>query len=376
MVLWNPWSLLYFLDEPRLIAKKDEGAMRRRLLVADDSSTILKVIKIAFARFAMEMVEAGSLIEALSNVTQTRPDGLIVDAGLPGTRGPEDFQRLRAEAQNAPMLLLVGTYDAFDEVAFRQAGFSHILKKPFESGDIVAAVEDMLGTSLTVPPPPSAVQAAPTPQHVAMVPPPPPAPPTAGRSQHATVVHSSGFPGLNELTNDVAINLDNNLLDLPSDLAPPSPVIVEENKGRRAFAAPEAPIFQIDSSQILGAEKSPDGEPLISDLNLDLGDLDTESTLPLPDLSALKMPLTPAEPAPPASPAAEEFNFNPEFATGSKSQPKAAEPPPDWAQHLPVWVRQAVEDYCERHFKTIAREVITAELRRLADEKARHLVDN
>ena len=42
---------------------------------------------------------------------------------------------------------------------------------------------------------------------------------------------------------------------------------------------------------------------------------------------------------------------------------------------LPSLVRDAVESYCERHFKSLAREVIATELRRLADEKARHLVD-
>jgi hypothetical protein len=43
---------------------------------------------------------------------------------------------------------------------------------------------------------------------------------------------------------------------------------------------------------------------------------------------------------------------------------------------LPELVRRVVEDYCDRHFKSLAREFIASELRRLADEKARHLVDN
>ena len=42
---------------------------------------------------------------------------------------------------------------------------------------------------------------------------------------------------------------------------------------------------------------------------------------------------------------------------------------------LPELVRKAVEEYCDRHFKSLAKEVIASELRRLADEKARHLVD-
>jgi hypothetical protein len=42
---------------------------------------------------------------------------------------------------------------------------------------------------------------------------------------------------------------------------------------------------------------------------------------------------------------------------------------------LPSLVDRAVERYCADHFKTIARDVLTAELRRLAEEKARYLVD-
>lgn len=39
-------------------------------------------------------------------------------------------------------------------------------------------------------------------------------------------------------------------------------------------------------------------------------------------------------------------------------------------------VSLAVREYCEQHFRSLAREFIAIELRRLADEKARYLVDN
>src|SRR4051812_39255063 len=110
--------------------------MSRRILVADDSSTIQKVIKIAFARHAVEIVEASSFAEALAVVVRQAPDLLIVDASLPGAQSPDDFARLARDAHGASVLLLFGTYDAVDEAAFRQAGFPNFLKKPFESGDL------------------------------------------------------------------------------------------------------------------------------------------------------------------------------------------------------------------------------------------------
>jgi hypothetical protein len=44
-------------------------------------------------------------------------------------------------------------------------------------------------------------------------------------------------------------------------------------------------------------------------------------------------------------------------------------------EELPVLVDRAVERYCAEHFRDVAREVLTNEIRRLAEEKARYLVD-
>lgn len=77
-------------------------------------------------------------------------------------------------------------------------------------------------------------------------------------------------------------------------------------------------------------------------------------------------------PPPPApAPTLREQEF-PEHAPGGRSGARLKMPTDaDIAQQ----VRAVVEDWCEKHFRTIAREVISAELRRLAEEKARHLVD-
>ena len=101
--------------------------MDRRILVADDSSTIQKVIKIAFSKYPVEIVEAGSYIEALSAVGKQAPDMLIIDASLPGAHGPDDFAKLKSSSQDAPLLLLVGTYEKVDEDSFKAVGLEEFL---------------------------------------------------------------------------------------------------------------------------------------------------------------------------------------------------------------------------------------------------------
>lgn len=46
------------------------------------------------------------------------------------------------------------------------------------------------------------------------------------------------------------------------------------------------------------------------------------------------------------------------------------------ANQLPHMIQKEVSKYCEEHFDELARSVVETELRRLAMERARHLVDN
>ncbi|MEN9836323.1 MAG: hypothetical protein RL011_2516 [Pseudomonadota bacterium] len=389
--------------------------MRRNLLVADDSVTIQKVIRIAFHRLPVELVEAASLIEALAAIGNTKPDAIIIDASLPGARGPEDFARLRNEAGGVPMLLLIGSYDGVDEVSLGQVGFAKILKKPFESTDIVAAVDQLLGLHAAPPPPPPPMMRAPPtslppkPLSLAFIDNQPPGPsaspggdpislfsfdvepidpidpmgsPTGARSaepdlgltppsraQHATVIHSGGFPGLPPVT-EVS-------LDGATPRPPVMPQTLEGQRGRRVFATPEAPPPPLANDDF--------------DLSFAVFDADSPAPAPAPtsnmrseSRASAAMPPPPPPPrasaqvAPPMTTPPPPVDTPPsksEFAFAGEGTASATVSQITMAQ-MPAWVRQAVEDYCERHFKSLAREVLTSELRRLADEKARHLVDN
>jgi len=388
--------------------------MRRRLLVADDSSTIQKVIKIAFNRFPLELIEASSFLDALTSIGQDAPEALIIDASLPGARSPSDFERLRQEAKGAPVLLLIGSYDTVDEAAFRQAGFHHVLKKPFESADIIAAVEALVQTPLsnpspTLPPPPvssppRATSTVPPRSSMPKIPAPPvPAPPpividpepmdvgatdfnahaqsltSQDRARHATVIHSGGFPGLPSL-DDLSSDSTEPFADMAA-LTPPVPLVPEGQRGRRVFNPENTDPIGNKAGAQAGVASQP-VSPSIAEIDFDLrlDEMDSAmSLMPGPGVpSQTQYYATPPPPVqvPPMAPrktyepSDKSTQFSPDLVD---TDPKFSGPPP---AQMPNWVRQAVEDYCERHFKSLAREVITAELRRLADEKARHLVDN
>ena len=133
-----------------------------KILVADDSTTIQKVIRLAFAKAPVAIETAISKVEAKNCLRESRPDVLIVDSCLPGTHGVSDLKALADFEPGLPCVVLVGSYDGGDVEGLKNAGFEHIVKKPFHPQDVVHSVEGVLARSLSEP---------------SLVPPPPPPPP-------------------------------------------------------------------------------------------------------------------------------------------------------------------------------------------------------
>lgn len=115
-----------------------------KLLVADDSTTIQKVIELAFEGHGATLVFVSSYLELLSEVGKAKYDCLICDANLTGTGGVGDFSKLLEVAGELPTVLLRGSYDHIDEEVFREAGFQNFLKKPFDADVMVSTVKNIL----------------------------------------------------------------------------------------------------------------------------------------------------------------------------------------------------------------------------------------
>jgi CheY-like chemotaxis protein len=115
-----------------------------RILVADDSSTIQKVIKIGLAAIPNEIKAVGSLIEATKASEPGQIDLIIADAGLPGISTATDFVKLAEMAGGLPIIVLMGSYDSVRESDLRVVGITNIVKKPFPPGDLAQLVQDII----------------------------------------------------------------------------------------------------------------------------------------------------------------------------------------------------------------------------------------
>ena len=64
-------------------------AMRRKLLLADDSVTIQRVIELTFADEDVQVIAVGNGKDAIDRIQRDPPDIVLADVDMPGKNGYE-----------------------------------------------------------------------------------------------------------------------------------------------------------------------------------------------------------------------------------------------------------------------------------------------
>jgi CheY-like chemotaxis protein len=125
--------------------------MGTKLLLADDSITIQKVVGIIFANEDYELTVVDNGITALEKAREVRPDVLLLDALMPGKSGYEVCAEVRRDPllKDVPLLLLVGAFEPFDEEKARNCGADDFITKPFESQSLIDKVKSLIDVGAT-----------------------------------------------------------------------------------------------------------------------------------------------------------------------------------------------------------------------------------
>jgi CheY-like chemotaxis protein len=127
----------------------------KKILVADDSVTIQKVIALTFADEPFEVQSVGTGAEALEMMNTWKPDILLADVIMPQMNGYELCRAVKEqqETSSVPVLLLAGTFEAFDEEEAKSVGADGYITKPFESVELIEKVNVLAGVKPPVEPP-------------------------------------------------------------------------------------------------------------------------------------------------------------------------------------------------------------------------------
>jgi len=121
--------------------------MRKKLLLADDSVTIQRVIELTFAGEDIQVLAVGDGEEAIARIPVEKPDIILADIAMPKRSGYEvsAFVKGHPDFEKIPVLLLAGAFEPVDEAKAKEAQCDGVLVKPFEPHHVIARVRELIG---------------------------------------------------------------------------------------------------------------------------------------------------------------------------------------------------------------------------------------
>jgi len=117
-----------------------------RLLVADDSETVLLMLQRRLEMEGYEVVTATDGVEALDRLNEAgsdEPDVILLDAMMPNKSGTEVLEEIRGRGSTVPILMISAHLDAQEPDRMRSLGATDCIPKPFEWEDLIGKIEEL-----------------------------------------------------------------------------------------------------------------------------------------------------------------------------------------------------------------------------------------
>lgn len=120
--------------------------MPKKILLADDSVTIQKVVELTFVDGDYEVTSVSNGKLAVQKLKEDRPDILLCDVIMPEMNGYEvaAFVKRNPGYAGIPVILLTGTFEPFDEEKAKACGADLTITKPFDSKMLVEKVDELI----------------------------------------------------------------------------------------------------------------------------------------------------------------------------------------------------------------------------------------
>ncbi|MEK7267673.1 MAG: response regulator [Nitrospirota bacterium] len=126
--------------------------MTRKMLLADDSITIQKVVELVLAEEGFEIKAVNNGEEALAAIETFKPDVVLADIVMPKMNGYQLCEKLKAHplTKNVPVILLSGAFEPLDEELARNVKADSFVIKPFESQELISKINAALVSASTM----------------------------------------------------------------------------------------------------------------------------------------------------------------------------------------------------------------------------------
>ena len=121
-----------------------EGDPIPRVLVVDDEPNIRELVQVALKFHGCAVTSGASGKEALQRALTDHPDLIVLDVMLPDIDGFEVCRRLRAQANDVPVIFLTARDTTSDTITGLALGGDDYITKPFSVEALVARVRAVL----------------------------------------------------------------------------------------------------------------------------------------------------------------------------------------------------------------------------------------
>lgn len=121
--------------------------MSYKILLADDSVTVQKIITLTFSDEGVDVLAVDNGDDAIKRLQHLRPALVMADVSIPGRNGYEicEYVKSHPEMKNTPVVLLVPAFEPFDEDRARLIGADYHLTKPFQSiRTLISTVKNLI----------------------------------------------------------------------------------------------------------------------------------------------------------------------------------------------------------------------------------------
>ncbi len=120
--------------------------MTKKILVVDDETQIVKVLKAYLEQVGYQVAIALDGKSALAVFQREKPDFMILDLNLPGLDGLEVCRTVRRQS-NIPILMLTARAEEADKLIGLEIGADDYVVKPFSPREVVARVRTIFRRS-------------------------------------------------------------------------------------------------------------------------------------------------------------------------------------------------------------------------------------
>lgn len=122
--------------------------MSTRVLIADDSETILLLLRTRLEMEGYEVITAADgveVIEEMQRASEPKPEILLLDAMMPRKSGIDALRELRAAGVDTPVLIVSAHQDEMDAGAATDVEVSGYITKPIDFDQLFSRIAELTG---------------------------------------------------------------------------------------------------------------------------------------------------------------------------------------------------------------------------------------